>query len=54
MKTLILILCIYVISAHLFSRNFYKFCKKNKECRNINCVKAQECKFNSLYNNNRN
>lgn len=48
-KILIVILCDYIVIAHFLSRRSYLFCKQNKECRNINCAKAKECKCNSLY-----
>lgn len=40
---------IYVPIMHILSYFWYKFCKKNKECRNLTCKYRRECKWNSLY-----
>lgn len=54
MKIIMVILCVYIVAAQLLSRNGYRFCKRNKECRNLTCAKAKDCKCNSLYNNDNN
>lgn len=44
----------YILIARLLSKNWFHFCKceqKKQECRNISCVKAKECPFNTLYVN---
>lgn len=48
-KYIVCIILLYIIVAQISARNSYRFCKKDKECRNITCRKARECKCNSLY-----
>lgn len=45
-----LFIILYVLIAQTLSYNAFRFCKKNKECRNIACKYGKECKCNSLYN----
>lgn len=47
-----IIILIYIFVAQILSRNWHRFCKCNKECRNIACVRAKKCEYNSLYHNN--
>lgn len=49
----VIIICVYILIVQILSRYGYKFCKHNKECRNLTCKKGKECSCNSLYNNSK-
>lgn len=51
-KIISIVVFIYIITAQLLSRNWYRFCRPDKECRNISCIRAQDCSCNSLYHHN--
>lgn len=49
LKIILCIVVVYIVIVQILAHNHYRFCKKDKECRNIACVKGHKCPFNSLY-----
>lgn len=55
LKFLIVICSFYLVIVHLSAIFGYKVCRQvykgiNKECRNITCLRAKGCQYNSLFN----
>ena len=44
-----IVVLLYLVLTHILSYHAYKFCKKNKECRNGTCKYRKNCKWNSVY-----
>ena len=51
-RIVIIVISMYVLFTQISAYFSYKFCKRDrlsKECRNLTCKYAKECKRNSLY-----
>lgn len=48
-KLIPVLLLVYIVTTHLLAWNWHRFCKKDKECRNMVCSKGKSCPFNSIW-----